>query len=152
MEENDISVYSFFSCLDKVLDCRQMKSEIWTYRCITKSELLICLLISCSLTNFLWIQFTIPMFNLLNLHTVLFRQYEKKYCILKCSKFKNLTLFPIHLSFKTQSSLYAEFSGTLFSNKYLKTLHWQLYWDNWNVSIYFPLPTTARELSQLENN
>ena len=64
-----------------------------------------CSPISCSLKNFLWIAFTVPMLKLLNLHTAVFRQYQKEYCILhiafisvvassnKCSEFDFISLF-----------------------------------------------------------
>ena len=65
---------------------------------------------------------------------------DPPYCIhFRCSKFKQMFRisfhFTFHLSFKTQVSSLTEFSLICFSNEDLKTLHQQLYWDNWNVCI-----------------
>ena len=109
-----VSIASFF-CWSKKLNYRQMKAEVRINYCysVNKSELLICLPISFSYTN--WIAFTVPMLKLLNLHTVVFRQYQKNllhspHCIyFDCSKFKQLFgiyfFFTFHFSSKKQGSL-----------------------------------------------
>ena len=43
--------------------------------------------------------------------------------------------FLFHFSFKTQGSLQTEFFLKKLSNKDLKALHWQLYWEKWHVCI-----------------
>ena len=75
---------TFCPCWNKKFDCKQMKGEEKkTYcRSVNKSELLICVPISCGWANFFWIAFAVLILKLLNSHTVIFRQYKKKYCIL----------------------------------------------------------------------
>ena len=46
---------------------------------VDKSKLLI--LSPICLTSFFWIAFTVPVLKLLNLHTVVFMQYQKKYSV-----------------------------------------------------------------------
>ena len=88
------------------------------------------------------------MLKLLNLYTVVFRQYQEirirmlhfpYYICFKCSKFKKCSEFHFVSCFiflsKHKGSLQTEFFLKKLSNKDLKALHWQLYWENWNVCI-----------------
>lgn len=78
-----------------------------------------------------WTLFTVPMLKVLNLNTVGFRQYSKKYCNLHIA----FILGSGRCSELNWVSLLTEFSWLHFLNKDLKTLYWQLYWSNWNVCI-----------------
>lgn len=78
-----------------------------------------------------WTLFTVPMLKVLNLNTVGFRQYSKKYCNLHIA----FILGSSRCSELNWVSLLTEFSWVHFLNKDLKTLYWQLYWSNWNVCI-----------------
>ena len=100
--------------------------------------------ISCSLTNFIWIASIVPMLKLVNLHTVVIVSIKillhSLHCMyFRCSKFNQMLRiwfhFAFHFYFKTKFSLLTEFSWIRFSNRDLKTLYWQLYWDNWNACI-----------------
>ena len=61
---------------------RWSKNKLTTKRYI-KSELLICSPILCRQTTLFSIAFTVPLLELINFCTVLFRQYQKKYFILQ---------------------------------------------------------------------
>lgn len=78
-----------------------------------------------------WTLFTVPMLKVLNLNTVGFRQYSKKYCNLHIA----FILGSSRCSQLNWVSLLTEFSWVHFLNKDLKNLYWQLYWSNWNVCI-----------------
>ena len=109
----------------------------------------------------MWIAFTSV--KLLNSHAVVFKQYQKKYCILYIafSKFKQMFTISFHFAFH-HSFRNRIFSSEFFlvfprscivtliptlnkfqkqtniqANNNLKTLHQQFYWDSWKVCIHF---------------
>ena len=84
---------------NKKLDCRKMKTEVRINllqdNVLIKSELLICLPISCRKASFFWIAFTVPLLELLNFVLLYLGNIRKKYFILqfvfsKCSKLKQM--------------------------------------------------------------
>ena len=83
------------------------------------------------------------MLKLLNLYTVEFRQYQKKYYILRIafsvaisSKYSGFNFILLLIFPSKHKALYKHnVLENAFLNKDLKTLHQQLCWNNWNVGI-----------------
>ena len=127
----------FFPCWNKTLDCRHMKAEViinflqkrfnqkWTFNLLAYFVQIHKFLLNC-------IYSIVPILDFLNLHTVLFRQYQKKNFILKFI-FTIFKMFQIKWNVQNSIRFLFFFQNTrLFINRiFLNTFQMKI----WKLSI-----------------